>query len=122
MKAVIKIQLNSNQKQIIHDAIAPDMRVTERAETKIKVTPKGLEILIKASDVTSLRASMNTCLKLLETSLKVMKNAREGGGTSKGEYNKAAAIPAAITGINAPKTKHSNSRPGNRKRSKRVKN
>ncbi len=109
MKAIIKVPLSHNQKQLIHDALKPDMRATKRAKSEIRIKPRGLEILIKASDVPSLRASMNTCLKLLETSLKVMNNARtENTRASKGKHNENTTIPAAITGINDSKTKHTN--------------
>ncbi len=113
MKATINVPLKREEKRIVHSALAPEMRVTKRASSKVKVTRRGVEILIKASDVTSLRASMNTCLKLLETSLKVIKNAGKSAGCNKGRYNKAPAVSATAPGANDSKAKRSNSSPRN---------
>ena len=75
MKAQLVIPLTKTQaiKAIKALGEQPD---SARVTSSLKATSKGLEINIKAKDVTSMRAAMNTLLKLYKVHEQVMINAQ----------------------------------------------
>jgi tRNA threonylcarbamoyladenosine modification (KEOPS) complex Pcc1 subunit len=63
VKAVINIPLNKKEAVKAKKAIETEDIRTDRVKTKLKATSKGLEIIINAKDLTSMRAALNTTLK-----------------------------------------------------------
>lgn len=73
MKANILIPSSKSVAEDSLRSISSEFPPSKRVETKLKASIKGLEIVIKASDVTSLRAAMNTVLKLYKVHSEVKK-------------------------------------------------
>jgi len=73
VKAEITIPLNKKEASQAIKAIGGQPQ-TKRVKTEFKATSKGLEIIIKAKDVTSMRAAVNTALKLYKVHEEVKSN------------------------------------------------
>jgi|GEM_PF-3304919 len=67
MKAKLVFEMTIKEANEIVKALSPDINEGVRVNSKVSATKYGLEILIKARDLTSLRGAINTWLKLYET-------------------------------------------------------
>lgn len=75
MKATIIIPLSKDDAKQAIKALKGEQLESKRVETMLKATSKGLEIHIKAQDVSSIRAAFNTTLKLYQVHEEVKSNA-----------------------------------------------
>jgi tRNA threonylcarbamoyladenosine modification (KEOPS) complex Pcc1 subunit len=76
VKALIIIPLKKNEAKEALNAMK-SKPIKGRVKTNFKATRRGLEIAFKASDITSLRAGVNTALKLYGVFEEVKKNVRD---------------------------------------------
>lgn len=78
MKADITIPMKKADAKAAIKAIKGGQLDSKRVKTTLKASSKGLEIHIKASDVASIKAGVNTTLKLYQVHKKVKENAKRG--------------------------------------------
>ncbi|MBD3312463.1 hypothetical protein GF352_03365 [archaeon] len=78
MKATITIPLSKGDAEQAIKALTGEQLDSRRVKTMLKATKNGLEIHIKAQDVTSIRAAFNTTLKLYHVHKEVKSNASKG--------------------------------------------
>jgi len=73
VKALIVIPLTKINALKALKALEGEHPKTSRVETQLKANSKGLEIIIKSKDVNSMRAALNTTLKLYKVHEEVKK-------------------------------------------------
>ena len=67
--ARIEIECLKGSLEAVYKSILPDITSSERADISINKKESSLEVLINSRDISALRASMNTILKLAKVAI-----------------------------------------------------
>ncbi len=73
MNAVIEIPMPEKEAVKAIKAVEDDLMKTQRAEVVLKSEKKGLKINVTAKDLSSLKAALNSTIKLLQLHEEVIK-------------------------------------------------
>ncbi len=73
MNAVIEIPMPEKEAVKAIKAVEDDLMKTQRAEVVLKSGKKGLKINVAAKDLSSLKAALNSTIKLLQLHEEVIK-------------------------------------------------
>ena len=70
----VLIEIQQDLKNIIINALKPESErpSSERSHTMLQITDKGILIITKASDITALRAALNSYLRWIQGILSVV--------------------------------------------------
>ncbi len=71
MRAVIKVSLSKSEALKAVNSIKPDLINTHRVKSSIRITKSGFNVSFNSLDVSSMRAALNSFLKMYELHLKV---------------------------------------------------
>ncbi|MBR9682106.1 MAG: hypothetical protein GOV02_00340 [Candidatus Aenigmarchaeota archaeon] len=68
-----EIEISCENPQIVVDSLEPEMEKLDKFSTKIKVDDGKIKLLIEAEEMSGLLAGINSCIKLIRTSIETMK-------------------------------------------------
>jgi len=73
-KAIIRIAFNNDLSKLIYKAISPEVRdrISKRIEVNARDEDKSLIIEVQAEDITSLRAAVNSYLRILAALIRTL--------------------------------------------------
>ena len=76
MKAIIELPMTKTAAEDAIKALNDEHPTSDRVITTLKASTKGLEIIINSRDIGSMRAALNTTLKLYKVHSEVKNNVK----------------------------------------------